>query len=90
MCLAVPGQVKTVEQIGLNSVGAVDFGGISRRIFLDFVPDVKPGDYVMVHVGFALNKVNEQEAKEALEMLSQLGFLEEEMALLREEEEAVT
>lgn len=79
MCLAIPGRVTAIEQIGLNQIGSVDFGGISRRVFLDFIPDTKPGDYVLVHVGFALQKIDEQEAAATLETLSQLGLLEEEL-----------
>jgi hydrogenase expression/formation protein HypC len=77
MCLAVPGQVRSVEQIGDNIVGKVDFGGVLRSILLDFTPEAAPGDYVMVHVGFAISQVDEREAQESYELLERLGLLDE-------------
>jgi hydrogenase expression/formation protein HypC len=79
MCLAIPGRV--TEAVRENGVlmGKVDFSGIFRRICLDLVPDVAPGDYVLVHVGFALARIDESRAAElwqALEDLGQLGELE--------------
>lgn len=65
MCLAVPGKVLTIE----GSAATIDVAGIQRRISLDLVEDVTAGDYVLVHVGFALKKINEQEAQETLETL---------------------
>ena len=78
MCLAIPGQIVDSEVIGGNRVGRVRFGGITRQAFLDFVPEAQPGDYVIVHVGFAISKVNEEEARETYEYLAQAGLLEEE------------
>lgn len=77
MCLAVPGKVSSVEQLGENRVGKVDFGGVTRSVFLDFVPEATRGDYVMVHVGFAISRVDEAEAKENYQLLERLGFLDE-------------
>jgi hydrogenase expression/formation protein HypC len=69
MCLGVPGQVlEVVREVDLL-VGRVDFGGVSRRVCLDHVPDVKPGDYVLVHVGFALARMDEAEAQRVFEFL---------------------
>jgi hydrogenase expression/formation protein HypC len=76
MCLAIPGQVKSVEDLGLNRVARVDFGGVERPVILDFVPDAAPGEYVMVHVGFALSKIDEKEARETLELMERLGMME--------------
>jgi hydrogenase expression/formation protein HypC len=76
MCLAIPGQVKSVEDLGLNRVARVDFGGVERPVILDFVPDALPGEYVMVHVGFALSKIDEKEARETLELMERLGMME--------------
>ena len=78
MCLAIPGQIVDSEVIDGNRVGRVRFGGITRQAFLDFVPEAQPGDYVIVHVGFAISKVNEEEARETYEYLAQAGLLEEE------------
>jgi hydrogenase expression/formation protein HypC len=77
MCLAVPGRVIDVGREDEVVVGKVDFGGISRRVCLEHVPDVKPGDYVLVHVGFALARVDEAEARRLLAFLAGMGELTE-------------
>ena len=79
MCLAIPGKV--LDRCRENDVlmGKVDFTGVSKRVCLDLVPDVAPGDYVLVHVGFALARIDEAEAArvfQILEELRQLGELE--------------
>lgn len=79
MCLAVPGKIVTIvveEFLGLRS-GKVDFGGIRKEICLDYTPEARVGDYVMVHVGFALSVVDEEEAQRVFEALRQLDLLEE-------------
>ena len=78
MCLAVPGKIIETETIGDSRVGKVQFGGITRQAFLDFVPEANVGDYVMVHVGFAISKVDEEEAARTYEYLEQMGLLAEE------------
>ena len=79
MCLAVPGKVLTKENIGGVEVGQVQFGGVVRQVALGFVPEADIGDYVMVHVGFAISKIDAEEAKRTYELLEQLGALEEEL-----------
>jgi hydrogenase expression/formation protein HypC len=59
-------------------MGRVDFGGITREIQLDFVPEAEVGDYVIVHVGFALSRLDAEEAERTLELLREMGALEEE------------
>jgi len=61
-------------------MGRVDFGGVIKRVCLDYVPEVEVGDYTIVHVGFALSKIDEDEALKTLEMLTQMGALDEELA----------
>ena len=78
MCLAVPGKVLEAEDLGFTRVAKVEFGGITRKVSLDFTPEVVPGDYVMVHVGFAISKVEEAEAQRTYELLKQIGALAEE------------
>lgn len=79
MCLAIPGKVlETEEQNGLR-VGRVQFGGIVRSVRLDFVPEAAVGDYVMVHVGFAISQVDETEAERTYELLREMGALEAEL-----------
>jgi hydrogenase expression/formation protein HypC len=80
MCLAVPGKLLSKENIGGVQVGQVQFGGITRQVALGFVPEVEVGDYVMVHVGFAICRVDAAEAQRTYEMLEQLGALQEELA----------
>jgi len=82
MCLAVPGKLVETQVIGDNRLGVVQFGGIRRSVFLDFVPDAKVGDYVLVHVGFAISRLDEEEAHRTYELLEHIGMLETEDASL--------
>ena len=79
MCLAIPGRVVEIyESEGLH-MARVQFGGVTRDACLDYVPDTQAGDYVLVHVGFAISRVDEEEARktyEALAELDQLGELD--------------
>jgi hydrogenase expression/formation protein HypC len=79
MCLGVPGQVLEVIHEEDLLVGRVDFGGVCRRICLDHVPEVKPGDYVLVHVGFALARLDETEAQRVFAFLGAEEKAEEEV-----------
>jgi hydrogenase expression/formation protein HypC len=78
MCLAIPGKVLEAVDRGWNRVAKVQFGGVTREVYLDFVPEARVGDYVLVHVGFAVSKVDEAEAKRTYDLLEQMGQLEEE------------
>jgi hydrogenase expression/formation protein HypC len=71
MCLSIPGRVLEVLREADLLVGRVDFGGISRRVCLDHVPDVQAGDYVLVHVGFALARLDEAEARRVFAFLGE-------------------
>jgi len=77
MCLAVPGKILETKEENGSRLGRVQFGGITRQVQLDFVPEAGVGDYVIVHVGFALSVVNAEEAERTYEMLEQIGMLEE-------------
>ena len=78
MCLAVPGKVVSTEGDDPLSLRAmVDFGGVRKEISLAFTPEAKPGDYVLVHVGFALSIVDEEEAQKTFRMLEEMAGLEE-------------
>ena len=75
MCLGIPGKIIEVyEQNGLK-MGRVDFGGIVRETCLAYVPDAQVGDYTIVHVGFALNLIDEDEAHKTLELFNEIGLL---------------
>jgi hydrogenase expression/formation protein HypC len=80
MCLGVPGRVVDVAEEAGVLMGRVDFGGVARKVCLAHVPDVTVGDFVLVHVGFALNKLDEAEAKRVYELLAELGQLEDAMS----------
>lgn len=76
MCLAIPGKVVSISgDDPLTRMGRVDFGGIIKEACLAYVPEVKVGDYVIVHVGFALSKVDEEEAQKVFEYLRQMDEL---------------
>jgi hydrogenase expression/formation protein HypC len=72
MCLAVPGRLLTVETEGDVRMGKVSFDGVTRKVCLECVPEAIPGDYVLVHVGFALSTIDEEEAMRVFAMLSEL------------------
>ncbi|HLL07033.1 MAG TPA: HypC/HybG/HupF family hydrogenase formation chaperone [Nocardioidaceae bacterium] len=78
MCLAVPGQVVSVETRDDTRMAEVDFGGVRKDVCLEYLPDVDAGDYVIVHVGFAIQRLDEQSALDTLANFERLGVLEEE------------
>jgi hydrogenase expression/formation protein HypC len=78
MCLAVPGKILSIAGVGpLDLQGRVAFGGIVKDVNLAYTPEAKVGDYVIVHVGFALSIVDEDEAQQVFDYLRQMGELEE-------------
>jgi len=79
VCLAIPGKVLSCEDMGFARTGRVQFGGTVRQVRLDFVPEASVGDYVMVHVGFAISKVDEEEAQRTYQLLAEIDALEEEL-----------
>lgn len=80
MCLAVPGRVVSVTEAGSDlRTGRVDFGGVVKLVNLAFVPEAHVDDYVLVHVGFAIARVDEAEAQRVFEYLGQIGALDTEL-----------
>jgi len=79
MCLAIPGKIKSIElqYNGTVKMAKVSFGGITKEASLEMLPDADIGDYVLVHVGVAISKVNEEEAKKTFEYLAEIGELGE-------------
>jgi hydrogenase expression/formation protein HypC len=78
MCLAIPGKIESISgDDPLARMGKINFGGILKEASLAFVPEAKVGDYVIVHVGFALNRVDEEEAHKVFEYLKQTEELSE-------------
>jgi hydrogenase expression/formation protein HypC len=78
MCLAIPGKILAIKQDNSGRLGRAQFGGITRAVSLDFVPEAVVGDYVMVHVGFAISRVDAEEAERTYKILAQMGALQEE------------
>jgi hydrogenase expression/formation protein HypC len=80
MCLAVPGRIEDVLVEDGVPMGRVTFSGVLRKVCLAHVPEAVVGDYVLVHVGFALSRIDEAEAKRTLELLAELGELQDAMS----------
>jgi len=79
VCLAIPGKILEIQEQGTMRVARVQFGGIVRQVSLDFVPEAGLGDYVMVHVGFAISRVDAAEAERTYKLLQEMGMLEAEL-----------
>lgn len=77
MCLAVPGRVVDTYRENGMFMGRIDFSGVARKVCLELVADARPGDYVLVHVGFALSRVDEAEAARIFEALKELRQLDD-------------
>ncbi len=78
MCLAIPGKiVEVTNEDSLTRAGKVSFGGVVKEVNLAYVPEAGVGDYVVVHVGFAISKVDEEEAQQVFKYLEQIQELEE-------------
>ncbi|HTP12300.1 MAG TPA: HypC/HybG/HupF family hydrogenase formation chaperone [Bacteroidota bacterium] len=74
MCLAIPGKVMEIEADTNPVMAKVSFGGVQKRICLEWLPEAGVGDYVLVHVGFAISRMDEQEALETLSLLNEMPF----------------
>ncbi len=80
MCLAIPGKILEIQGEEPLRTARVQFGGIVRQVSLNFVPEAGLGDYVMVHVGFAISRVDAVEAERTYKLLQEMGELEAELA----------
>lgn len=79
MCLGVPAKIVEMYKKDGLQMARVDFGGVTREACLAYVPEAKVGDYCLVHVGFALNLISEEEARETMELLKQVADLADEI-----------
>ena len=79
MCLGVPGRVMEVYDVNGIRMGKLDFAGITKEACLAYVPEVEVGDYAIVHVGFAITKLDEASAQESLALFREIGLLQEEL-----------
>jgi len=87
MCLGVPGKITEIFDNNGMKMGKIDFGGVVRETCLDFVPEAQVGDYAVVHVGFAISLLSEEEAQETLAMLREIGGIGEELGLYQTDDE---
>jgi hydrogenase expression/formation protein HypC len=79
MCLSIPAKITEVYTEGTLIMGKVDFGGVLKEVCLEYVPEAKAGQYVLVHVGFAISVLDEDEALETIGMLREMASLDEEL-----------
>jgi len=79
MCLGIPGKIIEIYQSNGLRMGKLDFGGVTREACLEYVSEAMIGDYALIHVGFALNLISEEEAQETLELLRQISNFEKEL-----------
>ena len=79
MCLAIPGKILAIQGQPPLRAARVQFGGIVRQVSLDFVPEASVGDYVMVHVGFAISRIDADEAERTYKLLQEMDMLEQEL-----------
>ncbi|HEX7395714.1 MAG TPA: HypC/HybG/HupF family hydrogenase formation chaperone [Anaerolineaceae bacterium] len=79
MCLGVPGKITVIYTSGTLQMAKIDFGGVIREACIEAVPEAKVGDWTIIHAGFALNMMNEEEAQETLDALRQLALIDEEI-----------
>lgn len=84
MCLAVPGRVEAIYEEQGTRMGRVDFGGVVKEVCLACLPELAVGDYTIVHVGFAISRIDENSAKETLKTFEEIGLLEEELDELKQ------
>jgi hydrogenase expression/formation protein HypC len=79
MCLGIPAKIIDIYEANGLRMGKMDFGGVTREACLQYVPEARVGDYALIHVGFALNLVSEEEALETLDLLRQIASVEDEI-----------
>jgi hydrogenase expression/formation protein HypC len=78
MCLAIPGRVASLREQDGTQMGEVDFGGVRKAVCMQYLPDIAVDDYVIVHVGFAIQRLDEKSALETLSTFESMGVLKEE------------
>jgi len=75
MCLGIPGKILTIYEDHGTKMAKIDFGGVTQKACIEVIPDAKPGDWTIVHAGFALNLLSEAEAQETLDILQEMSDL---------------
>jgi hydrogenase expression/formation protein HypC len=79
MCLSIPGKISEIYNDGSLLMGKIDFGGVLKEVCLDYVPEAKVGQYVLIHVGFAISLLDEDEALETIGLLREISSFEDEL-----------
>jgi hydrogenase expression/formation protein HypC len=79
MCLAIPGRVLSIADVDDALMAEVDFGTVRKKVCMAYIPDVKVGEYVVVHVGFAIQRLDEESALETLADFRKFGILDDEL-----------
>lgn len=82
MCLGVPGKIIEIYETDGLRMGKIDFGGITREACLAYVPETEIGDYTIIHVGFAISRLSEEEAQATLEILNEIADIDEELGVV--------
>ncbi len=79
MCLGIPGKVTEIYQSNGMKMGKVDFGGVVKEACLEYLPEIEVGDYTIIHVGFGISRLNEEEAQQTLTILKEMDLLASEL-----------
>lgn len=79
MCLGIPGKIIEIYQSNGLHMGKIDFGGVTREVCLAYTPEAAIGEYALIHVGFAINLISEEEAEETIKLLQEIADLEDEL-----------
>jgi hydrogenase expression/formation protein HypC len=80
MCLSIPGKISEIYNDGSLLMGKIDFGGVLKEVCLDYVPEAKAGQYVLIHVGFAISLLDEDEALETIGLLREISSFDDELS----------
>ncbi len=88
MCLGIPARVVEIYRADGLKMGKVDFGGVLREVCLEYVPEIQVGEYAIIHVGFAISRIDEEEAQKTFELLREIDLLADELPELADGDEA--
>lgn len=80
MCLGIPGRLEERTEVAGLAMGRVDFSGVSKEVCLSFLPEAEVGDYVLVHVGFAISRIDPEEAERVFRLLEELGEIDDSLS----------
>jgi hydrogenase expression/formation protein HypC len=84
MCLGIPGKIVETYETNSLPMGKIDFGGVVREVCLAYVPEASVGDYAVVHVGFAISRLSEEEAQETLALIREIADVDQELGVERD------